>query len=54
MNWGSLDAFLHMGGYGRFVWGAYGFTAVLLLVEALAARSRLRRALNDARDGASA
>ena len=33
MNWGSLSEFLHMGGYGLFVWGSYGVTAVALVLE---------------------
>ena len=54
MNWGSFDAFWHMGGHGRFVWGAYGFTALVMLAEVLAVRARLGRALREVRDGESA
>jgi len=53
MNWDSLDAFLRMGGYGRFVWGAYGVTLGLMMVEALFVRRRLRRAVHDVRSGAA-
>ena len=53
MNWDSLDAFLRMGGYGRFVWGAYGVTLALMLVEAVLVRRRLRRAVSDVRSGAA-
>ena len=28
MNWGSLDEFLAMGGYGFYVWGSYGVAAL--------------------------
>ena len=52
MNWGSLGDFLHMGGYGVYVWGSYGVTLALLGIEALtvarkerATVSRLRREL---------
>ena len=53
MNWDSLDAFLRMGGYGRFVWGAYGVTLGLMLAEAVLVRRRLRRAVADVRSGAA-
>ena len=53
MNWDSLDAFLRMGGYGRFVWGAYGVTLALMLAEAVLVRRRLRRAVSDVRSGAA-
>ena len=33
MSWGSVGEFLHMGGYGLYVWGSYGVTFVLLAVE---------------------
>ena len=42
MNWGSFDAFLHMGGYGLYVWGSYAVTALCLIAElwVLARRKR--------------
>jgi heme exporter protein D len=53
MNWESLDAFWAMGGHGRFVWGAYGATLVLMLAEAWGVRRRLRRAMLLARQAAA-
>ncbi len=44
MNWQSFDQFLHMGGYGLYVWGSYGLTLALMAAEALAARQRHRAA----------
>ena len=44
MQWHSLSEFLAMGGRGGFVWGAYGTFVVLMLVEPLVARWRLRAA----------
>jgi heme exporter protein D len=41
--------FLKMGGYGFYVWGAYGITAVVLVCEVFAVRRRRRRALEEAR-----
>jgi heme exporter protein D len=35
MNWGSLDSFLAMGGYGFYVWGSYGVTALCIVLEIL-------------------
>lgn len=42
MNWGSVSAFFDMGGRGAFVWGAYGVTLLLVIVE-LWALSRRRK-----------
>lgn len=44
MNWGSPEAFFAMGGYGRFVWGSYAVTALLMLVEPVMAALRYRAA----------
>jgi heme exporter protein D len=44
MNWGSVDAFLAMGGYGFYVWGSYGVMALALVVELAGLRARLRAA----------
>ena len=33
MNWGSLDAFLAMGGYGLYVWGSYGAALLCIAIE---------------------
>ena len=40
---GLMTSFLEMGGYGAFVWPAYGVTAVVLVVLALASLRSLRR-----------
>jgi heme exporter protein D len=45
MQWASMSDFLHMGGYGFFVWGAYAVTAACVIAEVLALRARSRRAL---------
>jgi len=54
MNWQSFDNFLHMGGYGLYVWGSYGLTLAVMLVEALAVRRRQRQAFAAARQLAQA
>ena len=51
MNWAGPDAFFAMGGYGTYVWGAFGVFACCLVAEAVAVSARLRRALRDAGRG---
>jgi heme exporter protein D len=41
--WSSASDFLAMGGYGLYVWGSFGVTALALLMELLALRGRRRR-----------
>jgi heme exporter protein D len=48
MNWGSASAFFEMGGYGPYVWGAYGLAAIVVLLEPWLARRRRLRALKNA------
>lgn len=45
MSWNSLDDFVHMGGYGLYVWGSYGVALAMWIGEALLAAGRRRRAL---------
>ncbi|MBC7717551.1 MAG: heme exporter protein CcmD [Pseudorhodobacter sp.] len=33
MNWASVSDFLAMGGYGLYVWGSFGVTAFVMLLE---------------------
>ena len=33
MQWNSFGEFVAMGGYGGYVWGAYGVTFALLVAE---------------------
>jgi heme exporter protein D len=46
MYWNSFSEFVHMGGYGLYVWGSTGMALVLMLLEPLLAARRHRRALN--------
>ena len=41
--------FFAMGGYAFYVWGSFGATALLIIVEVLAVRARRRAALKLAR-----
>jgi len=44
--WASVSDFLAMGGYGLYVWGSFGVTALALAMELAALRAR-RRQLED-------
>ena len=39
-----MSEFFAMGGYGFYVWGAYGVTALAVMAELLALRARRRDA----------
>ena len=45
MRWESWSDFWLMGGYGLYVWGSMGVTALLLLLEMVQARLAHARAL---------
>ncbi len=40
--WHSLSDFLHMGGYGLYVWGSLGMMTVVMVAEVRALRTRRR------------
>jgi heme exporter protein D len=42
MNWNSLSEFIHMGGYGLYVWGSYSMVAAVMILEVWQLRSRAR------------
>ena len=44
MNWGSWSGFWAMGGYGFYVWGAYGVTFAALALEIIFLLTRSREA----------
>ncbi len=44
MNWNSAGEFFAMGGYGLYVWGSYGVTALAIAIEILSLRARRARA----------
>jgi len=45
MNWGNLDNFLSMGGYGLYVWGSYAVTFALFVTELVLLVLRKRNAV---------
>ena len=42
-----MNDFLAMGGYARWVWSAFGLTAVVLFANVVVARASYRRTLRD-------
>ncbi|QEA14479.1 heme exporter protein CcmD [Comamonas sp. NLF-1-9] len=42
MYWSSWSEFLHMGGYGRYVWGSLAVMMVVIAAEIWQLRSRRR------------
>ena len=49
MQWNSVSEFLAMGGYGFYVWGSFGTTAVVMLAEMAHARLQRRALLQSLR-----
>jgi heme exporter protein D len=49
MNWNSPAEFFAMGGYGLYVWGSFGVTAVALLIEPILAQRRRNAILKSLR-----
>lgn len=41
----SVAEFFHMGGYGLYVWGSFGVSALLMLLEPILLRSRRKATL---------
>ena len=50
MNWNSFGEFLSMGGYGLYVWGSVGMSALLLTLEVVLTRRGRAQALRTVRD----
>lgn len=42
----SVSEFFEMGGYGLYVWGSFGATALLMVIEPILLRQRRRVALD--------
>ncbi len=47
LHWSSLSDFLAMGGYGLYVWGSFGMTALVIGVELLSLRWRRKALLQE-------
>lgn len=44
-----MSEFLAMGGYALWVWSAWGLTAIVMVINVIAARSRLHQTVRRAR-----
>ena len=42
MQWHSVAEFLDMGGYAFYVWGSFGITALVMVIEVWQVRARHR------------
>ena len=51
MQWNSVSEFFAMGGYALYVWGSFGATALVMLVESLLIRSQRRQIVRNLRNG---
>jgi heme exporter protein D len=49
MTWNSPAEFFAMGGYAFYVWGSFGVCALLMIVEPILARKRLKDILRSLR-----
>jgi len=49
MQWNSASEFFAMGGYALYVWGSFGLTAAVVLVETLLIRSQRQELLRSLR-----
>ena len=47
-NWTSFPEFLAMGGYGVYVWGSFGMTALVMAIEMASLAARRKAARNRA------
>jgi heme exporter protein D len=47
MQWGSVENFLEMGGYGFFVWSSYAMCVAVIVLDIVSARMRRKRALGE-------
>lgn len=47
MQWLSVEDFFHMGGYAFYVWGSFGITALVMVVEIWQLRAKRREILRN-------
>ena len=51
LNWASWSDFLAMGGYGLYVWGSFGVTALVMLIEVGSLSARRKAVQREAAHG---
>jgi heme exporter protein D len=49
MQWNSVSEFFAMGGYAFYVWGSFGITALVMVVEMGLIRARRRELIEQLR-----
>ncbi len=49
MQWNSASEFFAMGGYALYVWGSFGITAAVMVVEMWQVRIRKNQVLRELR-----
>ncbi len=49
MQWNSVSEFFAMGGYALYVWGSFGVTAAVMLIESLQIRRQRQELLRNLR-----
>jgi heme exporter protein D len=49
MQWNSVSEFLAMGGYALYVWGSFGVTALVVVIEMALIRSRRKELIEQLR-----
>jgi len=47
MQWHSVAEFFEMGGYAFYVWGSFGATALIMVLEVWQVRARRRQILQN-------
>jgi heme exporter protein D len=50
MQWNSIGEFFAMGGYGFYVWGSFGLTALVVVGEVLLLRAQRKNIMRSLRD----
>lgn len=50
MQWNSVSEFFAMGGYAFYVWGSFGLTAAVMVLEMGLIRARRTELLRDLRN----
>jgi len=49
MQWNSVSEFFAMGGYALYVWGSFGLTAAVMIIEVLTVRKQRHDILRNLR-----
>lgn len=50
MQWNSVSEFFAMGGYAFYVWGSFGLTVLIMVVESMLIRRRRAELLAELRN----